>query len=268
MKIKYIIIAVAVVFLLAIGAFFLLQGKGPSAPTEMNTPEDISAVHMAMDPTSLPGLEAVIKGDGDNYTRERAVITYADIAFRSGNGEQAMGFLKGVAYDEQNDEVRTSAYANYYWLKEAMDVPSDSSMEVAVSGDLKTGNNITVLVTVSGSRPTTDFAEISCGGVDLGNHSVTTGGSPDTGVVLNTSTAGSGAFSKAWVLPPDMVRKNITEMPLTVPFTVYLRESGQSLVKCRLEARYDRLDYDELEKDILLDIGPASGTYEIKEVGQ
>jgi hypothetical protein len=279
MDTKLLIIAVAVV-LVVVGVFVLLQGKpvpaGPAAPTspnasatptKMETPEDITAVHMAMDPNSLPGLEAVITGNGDNYTRERAVIAYADIALRTGNGQRAMDFLKNVAYVEQNQEVSSSAYANYYWLKSGMGIGPNATMGVSVSGSLKTGNNITVLVTVYSPRPASHLAKVSCGGVDTEPHNVTTGGGPDVGVVMNSSISGAGAFAHAWVLSPDTVKENITAMPVTVPFTVYLRESGKTIVKCHLEARYDRLDYDELEQWVYLDVGPDSGTYNITTPG-
>ena len=132
---------------------------------------------------------------------------------------------------------------------------------------LRTGNNITVLVTVYSPRPTTDPAIVACGGVDPARHNVTTGGGPGVGVIMNSSISGEGAFAHAWVLSPDLVRENITAMPVTVPFTVYLRESGTTIVKCRLQAQYDRLDYDKLERWIYLDVGPESGTYNITVPG-
>lgn len=257
---KKMIIAVFLVALIALGAFLFLQQK---APSEIKSPEDVSAVHLLMDPKSLPSLEEVINGTGDNYTRERALITYADIALRSGNGTHAMEFLKGVVYNEQNDEVLSSAYANYYWLKDEMGIAPNATMNVSVSGNLKTGNNITVLLTVYSPRPTTDLAKVSCGAVDIEDHDVTTGGSPGTGVIYNDSISGEGVFAHAWVLAPDMVKANITQIPIVVPFTVYLREDGKTIVKCRTQARYDRLDYDLLEEDIYLDISASGGNYTI-----
>ena len=267
---KKIIIVVAVV-LVAIGIFMMLpKGVPPSGEEgvpsgQAFTTENITSMRMGMDPNSLPILEGIISGTGDNYTRERAVIAYADISLRTGNGEHALSFLKGVAYDEENDEVRTSAYTNYYWLKDGMGKEPESGMDLEVSGDLLTGINITILVTAFTNRSATDPAKISCGAQDLEEHNLTTGGAPGVGVIVNDSTSGKGAFAKAQVLSPDMVRRDLSiGVPVDVPFTVYLKESGQTVVKCRVQVRHDRLDYDELEKWVYLDIGPGNGTYSIR----
>lgn len=269
-KMTIILVVAAVVAIAAL--VFVMKGAGvpPTGQEQIPsggayTTEDMTQMRMDANSSSLAILEGIIAGTGDNYTRERAVIAYADIALRTGNGEDALNFLKGVAYNEQNDEVRTSAYTNYYWLKEGMGKGAQSEMDVEVSGDLLTGNNITILVTAFTNRSATDPAKISCGAQDLAEHNVTTGGAPGVGVIVNDSTSGIGAFAKAQVLPPDMLRRDLSVgVPVSVPFTVNLKESGQTLVKCRVEVRHDRLDYDELEEWVYLDIGPENGTYTIR----
>jgi len=265
-----IILVVAAVVAIAALVFVMNWAQAPPSgeqqfPSGQATTEDITQMRMDANSSSLAMLEGIIAGPGDNYTRERAVIAYADIALRTGNGEDALNFLKGVAYNEQNDEVRTSAYTNYYWLKEGMGKGAQSEMGVEVSGDLMAGNNITILVTALTSREATDPAKISCGAQSLENQSFSSGSQPGESVTLGGSTSGRGAFAHAQVLSPDMLRRDLSVgVSVSVPFTVNLKESGQTLVKCRVEVRHDRLDYDELEKWVYLDIGAESGTYSIR----
>ena len=266
-----IVLVVAAVVAVAVLVFVMnAPGAPPSGQEQIPsavgfTTENITSMRMEMDPNSLPTLEGIISGTGDNYTRERAVIAYADIALRTGNGEDALGFLKGVAYNEQNDEVRTSAYTNYYWLKEGMGKGAESEMHVEVSGDLLTGNNITILVTAFTNRSATDPAKISCGAQSLEEHSFSGGANPGEGFIVNDSTSGKGAYANAQVLAPDMLRKDLSPgVPVDTPFKVYLKQSGQTVVKCKVEVRHDRLDYDELEEWVYLDIGAENGTYSIR----
>jgi len=268
-KMTIILVVAAVVAIAAL--VMVMQGAQPppsgeqQIPSGQATTEDITQMRMDANSSSLALLESIIAGTGDNYTRERAVIAYADIALRTGNGEDALNFLKGVAYNEENDEVRTSAYTNYYWLKEGMGKGAQSEMDLEVSGELLTGNNITILVTASTTRQATDPAKISCGGQSPDAPSYSGGAQPGESVTLGGSTSGPGAFAHAQVQSPDLVRRDLSVgVPIDVPFTVYLKESGQTLVKCRVEVRHDRLDYDELEKWVYLDIGPENGTYTIR----
>src|SRR4030042_7165878 len=69
---------------------------------------------MQVDPPSdyIDKLVSIVKDDDDPYIRERAVFTLVDIAVAGNETEKIVDFLKDLAMNELDDNVRTAAYAN------------------------------------------------------------------------------------------------------------------------------------------------------------
>jgi len=257
---KKLIIAAAVVVILVAAAFLVLQQPTGGQQAGNATLAHVDELHMGMNASSLDELEAVIRGSGDNYTRERAVSDYADIALQTGNGERALAFLKAVAYDEANDDVRTSAYSNYYLLQDELGKKPETSLDVKVLGDIKPGNNITVVLTILSTRGS-NTSSVVLWPSELQDRNYSLGG----GNFVDVNT-GKGAFAQAEVTPSTRLRTYIpANISMEMPYTVYLKGAGQTILKAMVEVRYDRLDYDWVEKDIFLDVGPSGGNYTIME---
>jgi len=256
---KKLIIGAVVVVLVVLGAFILLQK--PAAGAEAGLVQ-VGELHMQMDSSSLSELEKIIHSNADNYTRERALTSYADVALRTGNGEQALVLLRELAYNETNDDVRTSAYTNYYWLKEEMGKGPDTTMDVQVRGDIKPGNNITVVVTLANTRGS-NLTTLILWPSPLDDVSISNDGSN----IVDVNT-GKGAYAQAHVTPSTRLSLELQpNVSQEIEYTVYLKGPGQTVLKAAAEVRYaeDRLDYDQLEKDIFLDVGSSEGNYTIME---
>jgi hypothetical protein len=69
---------------------------------------------MRLDPPNdyIDELVSIVKENEDPYVRERAVFTLVDIAIEGNETEEIVDFLKELAMNETDDNVRTAAYAN------------------------------------------------------------------------------------------------------------------------------------------------------------
>lgn len=258
---KLIIIGVVLlVGIIAAAAFFYMTVIGPKTASLSH----VDDLHMQMSASSLGELEAIIQNNADPYTRERAVNVYTDIALRSQNSKRALAFLKGLAPDEKDDDVRTSAYTNYYFIKEQAGIPPETTMDVQVLGDIKPGKNITVVLSVKSSRGSDlSFVGMQSRTLQEGTPLASTapGGRMINIVDANT---GKGALTNVVINPSYRIRKPLpANVTVEYPYTVSIKGPGKVALQSIVEVRYDRLDYDTITKEIFLDVGSNSGTFTI-----
>jgi hypothetical protein len=259
---KLIIIGVVLlVVIIAVAAFFYVTVIGPRTATLSH----VDDLHMQMSASSLGELEAIIQNNADPYTRERAVNVYTDIALRSQNSKRALAFLKGLAPDEKDDNVRTSAYNNYYFIKEGAGIPPETTMDVQVLGDIKPGKNITVVLSVTSSRGSNlSFVGMQSRTLQEGTPIAST--APEGSMInIVDANTGKGALTNVLLDPSYRIRKPLpANVTVEYPYTVTIKGPGKVVLQSIVEVRYDMLDYDTVKKDIFLDIGSNSGTYTIR----
>jgi len=197
--------------------------------------DQVNDYHLAMNASDLSELEAVIKGDDPIYTRERAIFVYSDVAVRTNNGQRALDLLKEIAYNETDDELRTAAYANYYFVKEQIGIPPSAELNVSLNGTISKGSNITVNLE---TFPYKDLPEAYA-------------------MIKQESYANYSEMAK------DSKQLSLNaNQPVIVPFVVQLDEDGNHMIKARLKVVFDRLDYEVIEKTVYMNV--TSGEYEIR----
>lgn len=259
---KLIIIGVVLlVVIIAVAAFLYVTIIGPLTASLAH----VNDLHMQMSASSLGELEAIIRNNADPDTRERAVNVYTDIALQTQNPKRALAFLKGLAPDEKNDDVRTSAYSNYYFIKEETRIPPETTMDVRVIGDIKPGNNITVVLDVTSSRGS-NLSFVGMQARTLQEQATNTGNN-STGMMMTVVDAntGKGALTNVLVDPSYRIRKPLpANITVEYPYTVLIKGPGKVVLQSIVEVRYDMLDYDTVKKDIFLDVGSNSGTYTVR----
>lgn len=225
------------VVLLLLAALVLCSACTSTSPPQAST-QTVGDLHRSMNAEDLPRLVAIIEGSGDDYTREQAVFVYADIARQNGKGKEAMDFFKKVAYEEQNDEVRTAAYANYYLLRQ--DEPPLLTLNVTVEGEIRSGRTITITAIIRSEK-----------------------GYPEASVYLQAENPETELNTIA-VLGPDRISTPITEgTPLNVPFTVSLLREGDAILRLRAKSVLDRLEYEEVDRTVYLSISNQGGSYQV-----
>ena len=259
---KFIIIGlVLLVVVIAVAAFFYMTVIGPQTASLAH----VDDLHMQMSASSLGELETIIRNNANPYTRERAVNVYTDIALQTQNSKRALAFLKGLATDEKNDDVRTSAYTNYYFIKEVTGIPPETTMDVRVIGDIKPGNNITVVLDITSIRGS-NLSFVGMQARTLQEQTTNTGNN-STGIMLTVVNAntGKGALTNVLLDPSYRIRKPLpANITVEYPYTVSIKGPGKVVLQSIVEVRYDMIVYDTLKKDIFLDIGSTGGTYTIK----
>ena len=256
---KLIIIGVVLLMvIIAVAASFYVTVIGPQTATLAH----VDDLHMKLSASSLGELEAIIRNNANPYTRERAVTVYTDIALRSQNSKRALAFLKGLAPYEKDENVQTSAYNNYYFIKKEAGIPPETTMDVRVIGDLKPGKNITVVLSVTSSRGSDlSIVGMQARSLQEGTPVATTAQGGSMINIANTNT-GKGALTNVLLDPAYMIRQPLpANVTVEYPYTVSIKGPGKVVLQSKVEVRYDMLDYDTVKKDIFLDVGSNSGTY-------
>jgi hypothetical protein len=219
----------------------------------------VDDLHMQMSASNLGELEAIIQNNADPYTRERAINVYSDIALRSQNQKRALAFLKALAPGEKNDDVRTSAYTNYYYIKEEAGIPPETTMDVRVTGDIKSGSTITVVLSVTSLRGSTR-STVMMDAQPLQEPMITESATADT----NANT-GKGTLTNVVLTPSTPIQRPLpANVTVEFPYTVTIKAPGKVVLDTTVKVPYNnRLDYDMIMKKIYLDAGSNSGTYAI-----
>jgi hypothetical protein len=231
-----------VVVLVAAGVIYWQFPKG-------NSPERISLdgldnIQLRLDENDIPFLKEVALKHPDNYVRERALSVMTDIAVRDDAVNEVTDFLKGIAFDEKNDAVRSAAYTNISLIREMYPLQVPASLDLEVEGVVIQGNLITL---VARAQCGIEVREASVGIMHiLGKDS-----SDTSGIRLTSPNPVNFSLSAG--------KEQDTE------FVMELRNPGEYRVRCSLKLSFDRVDYVTLEKELHLRVEKTGGSYEITD---
>jgi len=221
----------------------------PIEEREQEGLEYLNDIHRSMDPKNISELKEIILNHPDDYVRERAIFVLTDIAIRSNNVDDVIDFLKKIAYNEKDDEVRTAAYANLDLIREYYPIERVGDLKVRVEGDVRKGGNISLVLTAYSK---VDVIEAKAGIKRIVNFRGET--TPETileGAVLSSRN-------------PVRFILNAGESK-DASFTIHLKESGEYIVSCMLKLDIDRVDYQVIEKQVYLKVEEGGGEYKVIE---
>lgn len=243
-KVSALIVIIIIILVVVILSVFLFTDVWqPSSSVDLNY---IKEIHIDLNPTDIPKLKDIIKTHPDNYVRERAIFVLADIAIKNNVTEDVIDFLKEIAYNEENDDVRTAAYANIYLIRESYPLAIKGDLNIQVLGEIRKGENITIVASASS---TVDVTEAIVGVKRVAN----LGGNETQGIMLT------------------VVSRNPVRFPLNageskeITFKIFLAEEGEYMIFCELQLNFDRIDYQTIEKKIHLTIGKTEGEAQVLE---
>jgi hypothetical protein len=219
-------------------AFSVFTMYHPSEdPGETALPKEFEEMELNPPPDYIDVLEDRIRRDPDPYVRERGIATLTSIAIRRNETDQIIPFLKELAYNEDDDEVRTAAYANIGLIRLYHPLPSRGTLTISIDGHIAKGKNITVVATVT---PTVDVPDAT-----IGISRFDTGLYPATEPVIRTSLQ--------------------ARVPKEFRFGITLNEAGSYEVPVAALLSWDRVDSEYLEKAIILTVTESNGTSTIAE---
>ncbi len=230
-KIYSLFIVIAVVITAAI----LIISMGEWMKEEKFNPEEVDTKYlegMQLEPSEdyIQELTSVVEKNEDPYVRERAIFTLTDIAIRKYETEKIVDFLKEIAMNETEDNVRTAAYANIDLIREIYPLEKKGSLDLSILGDIKKNSNITVIAKVSSK---VDVEAIV--GIDY----------------LHTNIE---------LLSPPCRKVDLkANESKQVQFDLYLKETGEYFIPFTLMLSFDRIDYETIEDEIHINVKEFSG---------
>jgi hypothetical protein len=231
MKIIYkLLIAVVLIMIVVIA---LITNSQSLYPKKEVTTEYLEFIQINPPENYIRELESIIQSDRDLSIRERGVFTLTNIAIQKNETEKVIPFLKDIAMNEKQDEIRTAAYANIDLIRTVYPPEKKGTMNVSILGDIKKGGNITLTATVTSK---TDITKAIIG-LDLYNPNIELLTSP----IIKTN------------LKPNE-SKNIT-------FNLRLKENGSYFISITTLMSFDQVDSETIYKRVYLTVNEKSGSY-------
>lgn len=249
--IAFVFVAIIAVAMLGAGWLFLeLQRSSPGQPTPTPAPsphftaqpsptppreanlEYVGELHLAMDPVSIPELIRIINSSADNYTRERAAFALSDISMQTASEREVRGevipFLKQVAYNEENGDVRLAAYTGVQDIRVRYPAGIAGNLSVSAPETARSSQNVTVTLHIYSAQEA------------------------DAGVGVTRITYLTNESDQQAVV----VSRNPTNMHLgegesrDVPFITYFNKPGDYELEFRAKLSLDRVDYAALSETV------------------
>jgi len=232
MKKTHVLLVVIVIAAIAVMLFISMSEwlkEEKFNPEEVDT-KYLEGMQLSPPENYIQELMLVVEKNEVPYVRERAIFTLTDIAIRKYETEEIIDFLKDIAMNESDDNVRTAAYANIDLIREIYPLEKKGSLDLFISGDIKKNSNITVIAKTSSKI---DVEAIV--GIDY----------------LHTNIE---------LLSPPYHKVDLkANEPQEVEFDLHLKETGEYFIPVTLMLSFDRVDYETISKEISLYVYEQSG---------
>jgi hypothetical protein len=197
--------------------------------------EYLESVQLNPPDNYIQDLESIVKNDNaDPYIRERAIFTLTDVSISRNETDKIIGFLSGIAMDEKEDNIRTSAYANLDLIREAFPLEKRFFLDLSISGKIKKDSIINI---------STNLMSKGDGEAIFGFRQL------DQNIVP---------------LSQPFYKVNLkANAPNEFKFELQIKKAGKYVVPFSARISFDRIDFEEINKEIYLDVGEQSGSFEI-----
>jgi hypothetical protein len=169
------------------------------------------------------------------YLRENAIFVLTDISIQKNQSQEIVGFLKNISMNEQDDSIRTAADSNLDLIRDVSPLEV-GSLDIAVTGEIKKGENITISGKISSDVPVT-AAVI---GINRLHKDIESLSNP----VIKLNIAENGSI--------------LTDQQ--VEFRLRLKEEGRYNIPISLLLSMDRIDYNSIYKNVYLNVSATNQT--------
>jgi len=232
MKKTHVLLVVIVIAAIAVMLFISMSEwlkEEKFNPEEVDT-KYLEGMQLSPPENYIQELMLVVEKNEVPYVRERAIFTLTDIAIRKYETEKIIDFLKDIAMNESDDNVRTAAYANIDLIREIYPLEKKGSLNLSISGDIKKDSNITLIAKISSK---VDVEAIV--GIDYLHNNIELLSPPYHKVDLKANE------------------------PQEVEFDLHLKETGEYFIPVTLMLSFDRVDYETIEDEIVINVGEFGG---------
>jgi hypothetical protein len=212
---------------------------GTEDEPEMTEMETLEAMQASPPENYVEEMETIIETTQDPYIKERGLLTLTDVALRKNETEEIVDYLKEKAMNEEDDDVRTTAYASIDLIRSQHPLESKGTLEISISGDIKKGSDITLIAEVSS---TVDIEKPVIVGITRLHNSIEL--LSETGIEKLSLKANE---------------------PKEVEFDLLLTETGEYFVPVAFMMSFDSIDYEKIKKEVRLVVNENDGEFEVWE---
>jgi hypothetical protein len=197
--------------------------------------EYLESVQLNPSDNYIQDLESIIKNNNaDPYIRERAIFTLTDLSISRNETDKIIVFLSSIAMDEKDDNIRTSAYANLDLMREAFPLEKRFFLNVSISGKIKKDS----IINISANLMSKGNGEVIFGFRQI-----------DQNIVPLTQ---------------PFYKINLkANTPNEFKFELHIKKAGKYVLPFSARISFDRIDYEEINREIYLDVGEQNGSFEI-----
>jgi|YelNatPaOPRAMG01_1025707.scaffolds.fasta_scaffold08802_6 hypothetical protein len=227
---KYLILLIVAILIIGGLSFFFLK-KEKFDPLKVSI-QDLEEMQKNPPKDYIKKLEAVVEKNKDPYARERAIFTLTNITIKKQETDKVIDFLKKIAMNEKEDNVRSAAYANIDLIRDYYPLEKQGSFDLSLSGDIKKNGKIKIVAKVSSK------------------------------IDVKEARVGISSLHKNIKLEPyQPVHKFSLKAnePKEFEFNLLLKETGEYEIPFSFILSFDRIDYEEIVKEIFLKVGESSG---------
>lgn len=195
------------------------------------TVDDVYDIQINPGDNYIQELQEVIQDKGqDAYTRETAVLVLADISMNKSETHKVVDFLKDIAANETEEDVRTAAYAALDLIGDAYPPEPKGTLDLKIAGDIRKGADVTLVVTVTSA------------------------------VDIESLVAVSRLHEDIQAVTQPIVRVNLkANVPQDVEFGLHLGGLGEFFIRVTSTLSFDLTESEVLGKRIYILVGEQSG---------
>lgn len=231
MKTRYKVLIALVIVALTIASVYLIIENFPEREREEEiTVSDIEAIMINPGDNYIEELEEIIETHENASVREAAILALADITIMKNETEQVVDFLKDIAMNEKEVNVRSAAYAALDLIREIYPLEKKGTLEVDIIGDIKKNGNIILVATISSTVDVEGSIAIE---------------------YLHLNIEPLTAPFKYVNLEADISQD--------VEFELHLEDVGEYFIPVILMLSFDRVDYEITKKKIFMNVYEDSG---------
>ncbi|HOX36125.1 MAG TPA: hypothetical protein P5217_08520 [Methanoregulaceae archaeon] len=239
---RYLGIVLIVLIILGLLAVFwpnlMKRDAGGAGDYNFNSPvtlEDINTLQLEGPANYIGELERISTSHPDPYIRQRSVTALTEIAIRKNETDKIESFLKDIALNTKDSQLRTAAYANIDLIRSIHPPEQHGKMNITVDGIIRQGQNIRLIVTILSTK---DVPEATFGLYRLPADIPT-----------------SSKMKHKLILQADK--------PQTVQFDLQLQGTGEYMIPVFLMLSFDRVDYEVVEQLVYFKVETNNGEYRV-----
>lgn len=205
---------------------------GPALPAAGAASDELrylESLQQELPDNYVEAIQRVLDTSLDPYVRERGILALTDIAQNKNEPGIIIGYLTELAMEEDDENVRTAAYASIHLIQNLHSRARKGSLELSISGALTKGNTVTLIARISSVVLTQEEAVVGI-----------------TSLHENIELVSEKAVQKVYLQRAGM--------PYELMFELRLKEAGSYFIPVSFLLSIDRVDFEQIQKRLYVKV--------------